>query len=200
MPPASLPTPADVAARTLYAYVSPGVAGHPAGGEPLGPDDVLARALYAVVNEGVHGLEGQRVFNANDVTARSLYAVVNIGHDRTKDDVAARALYEYAAYDETELFPWIEKIAPSEALPGQQVAIYGDGFGDTQAQEGSIVRLGSPPDPTGPGPGLALGVVSWSTRSPNLHPANSGLATDPAITVTVPDEAESGSISVEETT
>jgi hypothetical protein len=169
--------PADVAARALYTYVNRQTWGHPVGGEPLGPDDVLARNLYLYVSRA---------------------------HDRTKDDVAARTLYTYVAYTNDEPFPWIERIRPTEQYPGGQVEIYGDGFGDSEAAEGSSVRLGVY-DPDVPGPGLLLGVVTWSARSPNLWPANGdGSGANPprslpAIVVTVPPEAVSGMLSVEET-
>ena len=200
MPPATLPTPADVASRTLYSYASWGIAGS-AGGEPLDQEDVAARTLYAYVTwEPAGHPSAAEPLDPDDVLARTLYLYLSTIHDRDPSDIAARSLYGYVAWTEGELFPWIEKIVPTEALPGQQIAIYGDGFGDTQLQEGSIVRLGSPVDPTAPGPGTALGVVSWASRSPGLYPANSGTPTEPAIVATVPDPAESGMISVEQTT
>lgn len=191
MPPASLPTTADVAARSLYTYYS---AAHGQVAE-----DVAARSLYTYVNESAHGLEGQRVLNQNDVIARVLYLYANIVHDRTLDDVAARALYTYLAYTNDEIFPWIERIVPTEQSVGGQVEIMGDGFGDTTAAEGGSVRLGLY-DPAVSGPGMAMGIVSWQTRSPNLYPANSGVRSTAAIVATVPEEAESGMVSVELTT
>lgn len=199
MPPATLPTPADIAARTLYLYENLGAAGAATPGTPPGPEDVIARSLYSFEAYAATSTAG-RAQQPADTDARDLYLVVGVSHDRDPADVPARSLYTYGATTDGELFPWIEKIAPTEALPGQQLAIYGDGFGDTQAQEDSIVRLGSPIDPTAPGPGTALGVVSWASRSPGLHPANGGAPTEPAITATVPDPAESGMISVEQTT
>ena len=44
-----------------------------------------------------------------------------------------------------------------------------------------------------------LGTVVWSGRSPGLWPANGGLPIEPAATVTVPADAESGLVVVEET-
>ena len=43
-----------------------------------------------------------------------------------------------------------------------------------------------------------MGIVSWRNRSPNWHPANSGVAPLPAATVTVPAGAVSGLVTVQE--
>ena len=204
MPPASLPTAADVLARTLYLYENYGATS--GAGHFQAAEDVDARTLYLYVNEAIYGHpSGGETLGADDVLARVLYLYVSIGHDRTLDDVEVRALYTYEAYTNDEPFPWIERIRPTEQYAGGQVEIYGDGFGDTEAAEGGIVRLGVY-DPAVAGPGLVLGVVSWSARSLNLWPANgdgSGAnppRTLPAIVVTLPPEAESGMLSVEETT
>jgi hypothetical protein len=198
-PTASAPTTHRVAARALYTYYSAGVG--PGDGNPPGPDDVDGRTLYTYYSAGVAGHPaGGELLSADDVLARALYLYYSLGHGQDPTDVDLRALYTYEAYDNTELFPWIEKIAPTEQVPGGTIAIYGDGFGATEGAEGGIVRLGTPVDPTAPGPGTALGVVAWQTRSPGLYPANSGTPTEPAITATIPDEATSGMISVEETT
>lgn len=204
MPPASLPTPADVAARTLYLYENLGATSE--AGHFQAPQDVDARTLYLYVNEGAYGHPvGGETLGPDDVLARILYLYVNISHDRDPSDVAGRGLYVYEAYTNDEIFPWIERIRPTEQYRGGQVEIYGDGFGATAAAEGSSVRLGVY-DPAISGPGLVLGVVSWSTRSENLWPANgdgSGAPPPrslPAIVVTIPDEAVSGMLSVEETT
>lgn len=199
MPPAALPTTVDVTARSLYLYENPGAHGWPAGGEALDQDDVLSRSLYLVVNEGAHGLPGQRVLNQNDIVARSLYLVVNVSHGRDITDVAVRSLYLYEAFTADEVFPWLMRISPTEQFPGGEVSVYGDGFGDTAAAEGGAVRLGVY-DPAVPGPGVLMGVVSWVSRSPGLWPANGGAPIEPAIVVTVPAEAESGMLSIEETT
>jgi len=45
-----------------------------------------------------------------------------------------------------------------------------------------------------------MGIVAWQNRSPNLYPANSGVALGPAATVTVPTGAVSGLVHVEEST
>ena len=45
-----------------------------------------------------------------------------------------------------------------------------------------------------------MGIVAWQNRSPNWHPANSGVPPLSAATVTVPTGAVSGLVTVEETT
>ncbi len=50
----------------------------------------------------------------------------------------------------------------------------------------------------GLGTETALGIVAWSNRSPGLWPANGGLPIEKAATVTVPADAESGLVVVEE--
>jgi hypothetical protein len=45
-----------------------------------------------------------------------------------------------------------------------------------------------------------MGIVSWSNRSPGLWPANGGAPIAPAAVVTVPPDAESGLVVVEEST
>lgn len=203
MPPAVLPSPSSVAARALYLYVNEGaaiVAGH----SPA-PADVIHRGLYLYVNEGKHGWPiGGEPLDQDDVLSRSLYLYVEISHDRDPSDVELRTLYLFEAYTNGEIFPWIERIVPNEQYRGGQVAIYGDGFGATVGAEGASVRLGVY-DPAVSGPGLSLGVVSWTSRSPNLWPANGDGSGDPpprtlpAIVVSIPDEADSGMLSVEET-
>lgn len=197
-------TPANVTARSLYLYVNEGaalVAGHAPA-----PQDVMARSLFLFVNEGTHGHPvGGEPLDADDVLARSLFLFVSIAHDRDTTDVAARSLYLYEAYTNDELFPWIERITPTEQYRGGQVSIYGDGFGADPAAEGGSVRLGAY-DPAVSGPGETMGIVSWISRSPNLWPANGDGSgnppprSTPAIVVTVPTEADSGMLSVEETT
>ena len=59
-----------------------------------------------------------------------------------------------------------------------------------QAAETSTVALGID----------GMGIVSWSNRSPGLHPANGGQPITAAATVTVPATAESGLVVVEEST
>lgn len=200
MPPSPLPVAADVVARSLYLYENHGIAGGlPAGGEPLDQDDVAARVLYTYYSGAAYGNpSGGEPLDEEDVLRRSLYLYVSITHDRDPSDVPGRYLYVYEAYTNDEPFPWIERITPTEQYPGGQVNVYGDGFGATAAAEGASVRLGVY-DPALVGPGDALGVVSWSARSPNLWPANSGVRSLPALVVTVPSDAESGMLSVEET-
>src|SRR5687768_2394175 len=191
-----MPVPADVKARALYIYEN--YAATSAPGHVVAPEDVDARALYVYENYAATSTAG-RVQQPADVDARILYAYLNIGHDRDPTNVLLRALYLYLAYTNGEIFPWIMDIQPREQYVNGQVDIFGDGFGATAAAEGGTVRLGMY-DPTQVGPGQAMGVVSWQSRSPGLHPANSGLPIQKAITATVPDPAASGLVSVEETT
>lgn len=191
-------TTADVASRSLYLYVNHGAAITP--GEYPNPEDVAARDLYLYVNQAVYGHPvGGEPMGADDVLARDLYLYVNVTHDRDPGDVPARSLYLYSEYTADEVFPWLMRISPTEQYPGGEVSIYGDGLGATPAAEGGSVRLGVY-DPAVPGPGLLMGVVSWVERSPGLWPANGGAPIEPAIVVTVPAEAESGMLSIEETT
>lgn len=197
-PPASLPSASDVAARALYLYVDHGASIR--GGTPPDQQDVAARTLYLYVNPGTWGHpSGGEPLSQDDVLARILYLYVNYTHDQDPTDVAARALYLYAEYGDGEIFPWLMVLEPPEVQPGQQVKIIGDGFGDDPADEGSSVVHGVY-DPTVVGPGLAMGIVSWSWRSPGLWPANSGDPITYAILVVVAEEAEDGYVSVEETT
>ena len=88
-----------------------------------------------------------------------------------------------------------------------EVAIAGSGSGGTrgfrevwifedldQAAEGSSAILNN-----GLVSETALGIVSWLNRSPGLWPANSGDPILAAATVTIPADAESGLVVVEET-
>lgn len=156
--------------------------------------EIEARSLYAYENYAVQPIE---------VEARMLYLFENVAIEALT--VLVRTLYLYEAWTNGEIFPWIERIRPPEQYEGGQVEIYGDGFGATEAAEGGMARLGVY-DPAIAGPGVVMGVVAWSTRSPNLWPANgdgSGAPPPrslPALVVTVPVGAASGMLSVEETT
>jgi len=184
----TLPTETDVSARTLYLYYNREVAG--AGDAPLDGEDIAARALYVYYNREP----------ALTWDSRTLYVYYNRCACMLGEYVAARTLYTYGAWTEDEIFPWIERIVPNEQYPGGQVAIYGDGFGDDADAETSAVRFGDV-DATVAGPGDLMGIVTWSTRSAGLYPANSGVRSSPAIVVTVPVDAEDGGqVSVEETT
>jgi len=44
----------------------------------------------------------------------------------------------------------------------------------------------------------AMGIVQWGNRSPGLWPANGGLPITAAATVTIPGDAESGMLAIEE--
>lgn len=198
MPPATLPTPADVAARALYLLVNRGAA--KVAGHAPAPIDVEGRAQYVYVNRAVYGNpSGGETMGTDDVLSRALYVYVTRALALTQEDVALRSLYLYAAYTNADVFPWLMRINPNEQFPGGEVSVYGDGFGPNAAAEGSAVRLGVY-DPAVPGPGQLMGVVSWLERSPGLWPANGGDPILPAIVVTVPSDAESGMLSIEETT
>ena len=200
MPPSPLPDPTYVAARTLYLYESYQAAASASPGTAPTPDDVLARTLYLYESYSTWGWPSAgEPLDSDDVLSRTLYLYVHIVHDRDPTDVPRRSLYLYEAYTGDEPFPWIERIVPNEQYPGGQVEVMGDGFGDTPATEGGSVRLGVY-DPNVSGPGLAMGIVSWQSRSPGLWPANSGVRSSAAIVVTVPTEAVSGMVSVELTT
>lgn len=201
MPPSPMPDPTYVTSRSLYLYESRTVGVVDDAGSP-GPsqEDVKGRTLYLYESYSTwgHPSAGEPL-DQDDVLARTLYLYMSIVHDRDPTDIPMRCLYLYEAYTNDEIFPWIERIVPNEQYPGGQVGIYGDGFGDTQAAEASAVRLGVI-DPAVSGPGDVMGVVSWISRSPGLYPANSGVRSTPAIVATVPADAESGMVSVEETT
>lgn len=63
---------------------------------------------------------------------------------------------------------------------------------DTAAEGSSVLNnIGLPAE-------AVFGIVSWSGRSPNLWPANSGVPVLKAATITVPNDAESGMLTVEE--
>lgn len=156
--------------RALYEYENLGIPAGVAG---------LTRALYEYENLGVW-------FEAAGFT-RALYEYENCEIWALLAGIV-RALYEYENCNSGELFPWVMAIVPDAQYPGGQVGIVGDGFGATQAAENSQVTLH----------GAALGVVAWSTRSPGLYPANGSAPLEPAITVTLPSDAASGLIIVEE--
>lgn len=86
---------------------------------------------------------------------------------------------------------WIE-VRVSSAGAGSarglsQVWIYAD---QGVAAETSVVTLGEL--------GELMGIVAWTGRSVGLWPANGGIPTEPAGTVTVPADAESGLVRVVE--
>lgn len=209
MPPPTPPLPSHVASRSLYLYESYSVTLLDSIGTAPSPDDVVARSLYLYESYSIWGADsptGGEPQDAEDVLARTLYLYVSIIHDRDPTDRRNGVLYLYEAYTNGEIFPWLERIVPEEQYPLGQVEVMGDGFGATTAAEGGSARLGVY-DPANPGPGLVMGVVEWSTRSPNLYPANGvgdGVTNPPrstrALLLTVPADAVSGMLSVEETT
>lgn len=142
------------------------------------PSAPTERALYVYENKGIQALS---------VSERVVYVYVNKGIQALR--VLARAIYDYVNNVNGTLFPWLMKLDPGRQYQGGEVSLFGDGFGDTQAADGSNVYL----------VGEAMGVVSWSSRSPGLWPANGGAPITPAIVVTVPVDGVSGMVKVEET-
>ena len=202
MPPPTPPLPSHVVARSLYLHVSKTATLLDSLGTPPSPDDVVARSLYVHARDA----SGERTARqaGNRKTRRTYSAAActctsTCIHDRDPTNRGNGVLYVYEAYTNGEIFPWIERIVPEEQYAGGQVEVFGDGFGATTAAEGGSARLGVY-DPANVGPGLVMGVVEWSTRSPNLYPANSGVRSTRALLLTVPAEAASGMLSVEETT
>lgn len=95
--------------RSLYLYVNDGI-------QAL---SVLARGLYLYVNDGIQALT---------VLARSLYEYENLGIQALI--VLGRSLYAYEATDDSEVFPWLMRLDPTEQVRGGQVDLYGDGLGE----------------------------------------------------------------------
>lgn len=156
--------------RALYEYENLGIPGGTAG---------YARALYEYENLGVWAEAAGFTRALYEYENREIWALTA---------GLVRALYEYENQTSGQLFPWVMAVVPVEQYPGGQVGIIGDGFGATQAAENSQITLN----------GVAVGVVAWSTRSTGLYPSNGGGTPEPAVTVTLPDNAESGLIVVEE--
>lgn len=114
--------------RSLYLYENKGIEALPADAS-----NGLARVLFLYENKGVEVLA---------VLARSLYLYENRGIEALV--ALARALYAYEATRDSEVFPWLEKIVPNEAVRGQQVALYGDGLGEiVDVAAGSTVTTSS---------------------------------------------------------
>jgi len=105
-----------------------------------------------------------------------------------------RRLMQLESYTNDPEFPWLLSISPTQQYRNGQVSLVGDGFGANAAAWTSSVLLGAILE--------QMGVVSWQTRSPGLYPCNgvSPNVFSPAIVVTVPADAVSGLVKVEETT
>lgn len=142
------------------------------------------RALELVANRGIWALPSPTYRALTLLDARGIQAL----------QVLLRALNTLESYTNDPMFPWLFAVRPNQQYQSGQVALVGDGLGAAQATWTSSVLLG-----------IALenmGVVSWLSRSPGLWPAN---AVSPnvfgtAILVTVPSDAVSGLVKIEETT
>ena len=130
------------------------------------------RALYMVENIAIEPVVP---------TKRSLYEIENIAVE-TVPMPPPRHLYALENINDGTIYPWLEKIKPTEAQPGQQILVYGDGFGATPPAFTGVGNFGSE----------AMGEAAWGARSPGLWPANAGTPTEPILTIIVPDDATDG--------
>jgi hypothetical protein len=149
------------------------------------PSAITYRALTVVENRGLQALPA--------ITYRALTLL----EDRGIQALVAglyRALTNLESYTNDPVFPWLFSISPTQQYQNGQVSLVGDGFGASAAAWTSSVLLGSILE--------HMGVVSWQTRSPGLWPCNgvSPNVFSPALVVTVPSDAVSGLVKVEETT
>jgi hypothetical protein len=186
------------------------------GSGPVFPAQTFAAAVLHNFNESYGQLNRALVMIANrgipapaPITQRTLMLIENkavqaivagiqrqlfILDNRQVQGVAGlqRALFLLESYTNGAMFPWLFSLQPNQQYRGGQIGLVGDGFGDTAAAWTSSTLLGAIRE--------LMGVVSWSSRSPGLYPCNGGAAWTPAITVTVPMDAVSGLVMVEETT
>lgn len=96
----------------------------------------IPRSVYLYENKGMQGLS---------LDARSLYAYENVALQAIEVEARAlylyenysllivvlrRSLYLYEATRDTEVFPWLMRLAPDEQVRGGQVDLYGDGLGE----------------------------------------------------------------------
>jgi hypothetical protein len=163
----------------------------------------LFRSLYVLGNRGVQALPSPTYRGLELVANRGLQALPAITYRAlTLLDargiqalaVLMRALTNLESYTNDPEFPWLLSISPTQQYRNGQVSLVGDGFGANAAAWTSSVLLGAILE--------VMGVVAWQTRSPGLWPCNavSPNVFSPAITVTVPADAVSGLVKVEETT
>jgi hypothetical protein len=131
-------------------------------------------SLYLVENVGVEVVVPP---------TRCLFEVENVGRE-TVPGTPPRHLFELEDVDDGEIYPWLERIAPKIALPGEQIMVYGDGFGAAPATFSGIGEFESE----------QMGEAVWSARSPGLWPANGGVPTSPALALIVPFDAENGGL------
>ncbi len=95
----------------------------------------VPRYLYVYENDGIQALT---------VLARDVYVYENDGIQALT--VLARALYIYEQSRDGEVFPWLERLVPTEQVVGGQVAIHGDGLGsvvDIAAEVGNVITADS---------------------------------------------------------
>jgi len=144
----------------------------------------LYRSLYVLGNRGVQALAAP--------TYRALTLLDNRAIQALR--VLLRALTNLESYTNDPMFPWLYSIRPTQQFRGGQISLVGDGFGATQAALTSNVLLGAALE--------IMGVISWSTRSAGLWPCNgvSPNVFSPAIVATVPGDAVSGLVEIQETT
>ena len=142
------------------------------------------RGLELVENRGLQALPAITYRALTLLDARGIQALVEL----------YRALTLLESYTNDPEFPWLLSISPTQQYRNGQVSLVGDGFGANAAAWTSSVLLGAILE--------QMGIVSWSTRSAGLWPCNgvSPNVFSPAIVVTVPADAVSGLVKVEETT
>ena len=163
----------------------------------------LYRSLELLANRGVQALSPTNYRNLTLIANRGIWALAPITYRAlTLLDARAiqaltvlmRALFNLESYTNDPMFPWLFSISPTQQYRGGQISLVGDGLGATQAALTSNVLLGAALE--------IMGVISWSTRSAGLWPCNgvSPNVFSPAIVATVPSDAVSGLVEVQETT
>jgi hypothetical protein len=163
----------------------------------------LYRSLELLANRAVQALPSPTYRDLTLIDNRGIWALPSPTYrDLTLIDnrgiwalrVLLRALTSLESYTNDPMFPWLLSIAPTQQYRSGQVSLTGDGFGAAQATLTSNVLLGAALE--------IMGVVSWSTRSAGLWPANgvSPNVFSPAIVATVPSDAVSGLVEIQETT
>jgi hypothetical protein len=119
--------------RTLYLFENVGI-------EAL---EITDRALFAYENVGIEALE---------VEQRALFVYENVGIEAL--EVEQRALYVYEAVTDTLIFPYLEKISPTDGPVGTEITLTGDGFGAAQGDYNGMVLINS----------AELGISSWAWK------------------------------------
>jgi len=161
--------------RTMYLLGNRGI-------QALSPTNY--RAIAVIENRGIWALAAPTYRALTLLDARGIQALA----------VLMRALTNLESYTNDPEFPWLLSISPTQQYRNGQVSLVGDGFGANAAAWTSSVLLGAILE--------NMGVVAWQTRSPGLWPCNgvNPNVFSPAIVVTVPADAVSGLVKVEETT